>query len=205
MSPLSKVDSDEAGCKRSIVDDLCGVGLPVDEDRHFPKDDFIDRLTGAQYFLHRHLSAEVGDTTHIHIFKRWSSEQTRAVGLDSTITHLAALALDAKGQPDHWFVVNQWVVGDYWLSADETVDLFRGWAFSKGSNLKNPRYRYWHEWLANLVAANLDQTIHGLLRQRDQILDRMVDANPGVNVLEDRSIEVICHSGGWERGRTLHA
>lgn len=179
---------------RSIISDLCNGNPPIDEERHFPDEDFIDSVTGAQYFLHRHLSAEVGETTHIHIFKRWSSDDLHALGLESVTTHLAALALDSSGQPDYWFVVNQWVVGDYWLPADDTIELFREWSFSKTACQKNPRYGFWHEWLANQVAKSLETNIFSLLNERDRILDQLVDTKPGENVLEDRSIEVICRS-----------
>ena len=136
---------------QNIISYLCNGNPPLDEERHFPEDDFIDSLTGAQYFLHRHLSAEVGESTHIHIFKRWSSENLHSQGLESVTTHLAALALDSTGQPDYWFVVNQWVVGDYWLPAEDTIKLFRGWTFSKTECQKKPNYGYWHEWIANEV------------------------------------------------------
>lgn len=189
--------NDRTAISRNIISELCGGQPPLDEEKHFPENDFIDRSTGAQYFLHRHTSAEVGETTHIHIFKRWSSKDLKAVGLDSAITHLAALALDSSGRPDYWFVVNQWVVGDYWLPADQTIDLFEGWSLSKTQGLKSPRARYWHEWIANLIAENLEKDIHALLRERDQILDQMIDSKPGENVLANRSIEVICRSKGY--------
>lgn len=179
---------------QSIISDLCKVNPPEDEERHFPEDDFIDLVTGAQYFLHRHLSAEVGITTHIHIFKRWSSKELDLLGLESVTTHLAALALDSSGQPDYWFVVNQWVVGDYWLPAEETIELFRGWSFSKAERQKNTKYGFWHEWVANQVNKSLETDIFSLLNERDLILDQLVDTKPGENVLEDRSIEVICCS-----------
>lgn len=191
--------NDRSAISRNIISELCGGQPPLDEEKHFPENDFIDRSTGAQYFLHRHTSAEVGETTHIHIFKRWSSKDLKAVGLDSAITHLAALALDSSGRPDYWFVVNQWVVGDYWLSADETVNLFVDWKFSKAASLKSPRYRHWHEWIAGLVASHLNTSIREVLVERDQILDQMIDEKPGENVLEDRSIEVICRSNQFNR------
>jgi len=179
---------------QNIISYLCNGNPPLDEERHFPEDDFIDSLTGAQYFLHRHLSAEVGESTHIHIFKRWSSADLHSQGLESVTTHLAALALDSTGQPDYWFVVDQWVVGDYWLPAEDTIKLFRGWTFSETECQKKPNYGYWHEWIANEVNKSLETEIFSLLNERDRILDQLVDSKPGENVLEDRSIEVICSS-----------
>jgi len=179
---------------QTIILELCNENPPLGEERHFPEDDFIDLVTGAQYFLHRHHSAEVGETTHIHIFKRWSSHDVRSLGLESVTTHLAALALDSTGQPDYWFVVNQWVVGDYWLPAENTIELFRGWSFSEAECQKNSKYGFWHEWVAKQVNKSLETDIFSLLNERDRILDQLVDLRPGENVLEDRSIEVICCS-----------
>ena len=59
---------------------------------------------------------------------------------------------------------------------------------------KKPNYGYWHEWIANEVNKSLETEIFSLLNERDRILDQLVDSKPGENVLEDRSIEVICSS-----------
>jgi len=175
---------------RHLVRELGAAGSSPDEEQHYPEEDFIDGQTGAQYFLHCHDTPGLGVTKHIHIFKRWSSRQLQAAGLDSTTTHLVALELNADGTPTHCFTVNQWVVGDYWLSADDTVTLFEGWGFSGSGIKKAASWGFWHRWLAAWVEVHLHGVVYELLQRRDQTLDSALEARPEVNVLQDQSIEV---------------
>lgn len=174
----------------SLVDHLCGSQPPADETLHYPDNDCQDTRTGAQYFLHRHDSDGVGVTTHLHVFKRWSNPEIVAAGLDGTITHLVAFELDASGAPSHCFSVNQWVVGDYWLSAAETVALFEGWQFDLRSNRIQGAWASWHRWVAGLVAYYLHGPVTESLQNRDDALDGLIEQYPERNVLQDRSFEV---------------
>ncbi len=47
-----------------------------------------------------------------------------------------------------------------------------------------------HQWLAAYLKLNLVSIIYSLLRERDEVLDKLIDAFPGKNVLEDRTHEV---------------
>lgn len=175
---------------RHLVRELGAAGVTPHEEQHYPPEDFIDSQTGAQYFLHCHDTPGLGVTTHVHIFKRWSSPELKAAGLESTTTHLVALELDTDGTPTHCFTVNQWVVGDYWLSADHTVALFEGWGFSGTGIEKAAGWGFWHRWLAAWVEVHLHGVVYDLLQRRDQTLSSRLEAQPEVNVLQDRSIEV---------------
>lgn len=156
--------------------------LPDDEDLHFPENDFLDHTTGAQYFLHRHATQDLGVTTHIHFFQRW----------DQHITHLAGLTISESGKPCTWFAVNQWVVGDMWLPAEQTIDLFREWKFSQSFLKKSTTtHRKMHLFLVNLIHSELQQSIRVLLWLRDQKLSDLVDEFPNVNVLEKREREIL--------------
>lgn len=165
--------------------------IPKDEVLHFPVDDVIDSQSGCQYFLHRHSSEYADDSLHIHFFRRWSPPELNLADGDTIPTHLAALELSPDGEPLGWFTVNQWVVGDYWQTAEGTVALFEDWMINQPDegrgDLMNP---ICHEWLVALMQLHLHGTIADLLEERDQKLDVMVDQNPNINVLEDRSIEV---------------
>jgi len=104
---------------------------------------------------------------------------------------LAALEVSSDGVALGWFTVNQWVVGDYWQTAEETIALFHGWGninpdLGRGDSV-NP---ICHEWLVALVQLHLYGIIKELLQERDRKLDAMVDQNPNMNVLEDRTIEI---------------
>jgi hypothetical protein len=170
--------------------------IPVDETRHFPDDDVFDPGTGAQYFLHRHAARHIPASVHIHFFQRWTPSELQLQGPETITTHLAALELNALGEPQAWFAVNQWVVGDYWQPADDTIRLFSDWKITtpdegRGKNIQ----AICHQWLAAYLKLNLSATISPLLQERDALLDRLVDSNPDVNVLEDKSHEILSYQG----------
>ena len=99
-------------------------------------------------------------------------------------------------QPQAWFAVNQWGVGDYWQPAEDTIRLFNEWGVinpDEGRGNKVPEIC--HQWLTAYLKLNLSATIYPLLQDRDALLDRLVDSNPAANVLEDRSHEIL----GYQR------
>ena len=117
-------------------------------------------------------------------------------GPETITTHLAALELNSLGQPQAWFTVNQWVVGDYWQPADDTIRLFSDWKITtpdegRGKNIA----AICHRWLAAYLKLNLSATIYPLLQERDTLLDQLVDSIPEANVLEERSHEIL----GYQR------
>ncbi len=168
--------------------------IPVDEMRHFPDDDVFDSTTGAQYFLHRHAAGQAPPSVHIHFFQRWAPTELALNEADTITTHLAALELNDSGDPQAWFVVNQWVVGDYWQPAEDTIRLFSDWkinAADEGRGSDVPEIC--HRWLAAYLRLNLMETIYPLLNERDELLDKLIDAQPGTNVLDERSHEVLSY------------
>lgn len=172
------------------------VDIPVDETRHFPEDDVFDPATGSQYFLHRHAAGNTPASVHLHFFQRWTPRELQLQGSETITTHLAALELNTLGEPLAWFAVNQWVVGDYWQPAEDTARMFNEWAVitpDDGRGNKVPEIC--HQWLGAYLKLNLSATIYPLLQERDALLDRLVDSNPGSNVLEDRSHEIL----GYQR------
>ncbi len=184
-----------------LIDSLAGDNLqrrgeiPVDEARHFPDDDVLDSRSGAQYFLHRHAAGTLPVSLHVHFFRRWSPTELDLPAGETISTHLAALELDGEGKPVGWFAVNQWVVGDYWRPADDSVRLFTDWSVSEPDQGRGDHIpALCHQWLAAYLQLSLVSTIDPLLRQRDALLDRLVEAKPGINVLEDREHEVMAYS-----------
>ncbi len=168
--------------------------IPIDEARHFPEDDVFDPVTGAQYFLHRHAAGNAPASVHIHFFQRWQPLELQLPEAETISTHLAALELNAFGEPQAWFVVNQWVVGDYWQPAEDTVRLFSDWHIASPDNGRGNKVpEICHRWLATYLRLNLIATIYPLLCERDVLLDKLVDSYPGTNVLDDRTHEVLSY------------
>lgn len=165
--------------------------LPSNENIHFPNEDVFDEQSGSQYFLHRHGSDLEKDSLHIHFFQRWRPVELNLPIGETVTTHLAALDLDIAGNPLGWFTVNQWVVGDYWQPAEETINLFKNWRISRAvegrGDLVNTKC---NDWLAHCMNLYLSNVIFKLLNDRDCALDAMVDRNPNVNVLDNREVEV---------------
>lgn len=197
VNRFQEVDQQLKKLSINLVEELVGrnkfsfSNIPKDEHAHFPSDDVMDVETGSQYFLHRHSSDKIDDSIHVHFFRRWVPAELGLPENKDIATHLIALELDISGNPLRWIVVNQWVVGDYWQPAEETINLFRDWGIKnpeKGRGDKiNP---ICHEWLELYMKLNLDTKIKALLMERDVRLDALVDLNPDLNVLEDQSIEI---------------
>lgn len=193
-----ELDAAMRAASLKLVDALAGVEyprrarIPNDETRHFPEDDVFDSSTGAQYFLHRHPAGNAPASVHVHFFQRWSPAELNLSGTEKISTHLAALELNAQGEPHAWFAVNQWVVGDYWQPADDTVRLFKDWNIAKPEEGRgNGIHEIIHRWLSAYLLLNLSSTIYPLLSERDEVLDKLVDLYPATNVLEDRAHEIL--------------
>lgn len=195
---LLELDSAMKKSSEDLIDILTNLpsgqryDIPIDEARHFPEDDVFDPVTGSQYFLHRHAVGSAPPAVHLHFFQRWRPAELQLQGGGTITTHLAGLELNALAEPVAWFVVNQWVVGDYWQPADDTVRLFRDWrieAPQEGRGKEIPDIC--HQWLEAYLKLSLSAIIYPLLRERDSRLDRLVDSYPGTNVLESKSHEVL--------------
>jgi hypothetical protein len=183
----------------NIVDVLCGSEhlaqeIPLDEELHFPINDIRDEGTGAQCFLHRHAADVFQDSIHIHFFQRWKPPELALPDNESITTHLAALDISRCGKPLGWFTVNQWVVGDYWQSADSTLELFKKWDIQGAHEFAKLPYRSEvFDWLRTIVELSLLDPLPDLLNTRDQILDQLIDKNPNTNVLQDKTVEVLSY------------
>lgn len=175
----------------SLVADLTAGNLHEGECLHFPDNDFHDPVTGAQFFLHRHHAKDIGLTTHIHIFQRWESNDLKHHGIDGVVTHLAALQLNEEGEPEAWLSLNQWVTGEHWIPAEQTISCFDGWHFSRDYRRSLNGLGFWCEWLSHLIALELHTTIRALLDERDAKLDMALEQSPSINVLQDRALEVV--------------
>jgi hypothetical protein len=141
---------------------------------HFPPGDVFDPETGAQWYYHSHPPQD-GQTEHghFHCF-------VRPDGPKGPIHHLVAVGVDAYGRLIRLFTINQWVVGDDWLDAENTIALLPRFDphFARPSYLVN-------RWLAAVIALYAND-IAGLIRERDRVLA----AHRPSDAREDRAQEV---------------
>jgi len=163
----------------SILTETLRGHEPIKEWTHVPEDDAFDPDSGAQWFYHCHpregAAEELTEHGHFHCF-------LRPEGRDGPIHHLIALSVDAYGRPLQFFTVNQWVVGDDWLPAEETIQLLPRF----DAHLAQPGYLV-NRWLTAMIRLHEDQ-IAELIRARDAVLDEQQgDEDPR----ERRTLEVL--------------
>ena len=167
--------------------------ISKNEEDHYPPNDYIDEQSGAQCFMHRHASGQ-RDSLHIHFFKRW---QPPHIELNQQITtHIAALDLSLTGEPLGWFLVNQWVVGDYWQEAKKTLKFAKEWRIDDG-NSKQDSYlpnKLIANWLNTVMSLAVKTSLPELLHERDKRIDRALSLNPNRQILLDKRIEVMGYS-----------
>lgn len=144
---------------------------------HYPPGDIFDPQSGAQWFYHCHPAEEGAvEHGHFHCF-------VRPAGLEGPIHHLAAIGVDAYGRLLRLFTVNNWVVDDNWLDAEQTIALLPCF------NVEMPRPSYLvNRWLTAIFAAYEDE-IAALIRERDRAIAAQHPAD-GSSPLKDRALEI---------------
>jgi hypothetical protein len=205
---IGEIRAELAADDGGILALVAAGGKALAEWQHYPADDVYDGQSHAQYFYHVHPPAQRAprEHGHFHTFLRAEGMPSGVAPLvlpetavaDATpapphaplkrgkrdeVSHLAAIALSAHGEPIRLFTTNRWVTGETWYRADDVIrmlDCFRVDAVD-GPALLN-------RWVSALMALFRPQVVH-LLRLRD-------DAVMGwrrrrrANVFEDARLEV---------------
>jgi hypothetical protein len=149
----------------------------VDAWAHYPPEDVFDPASNAQWYYHCHPAERDSiEHGHFHCF-------LRPQGPAGPIHHLAAIGVDASGRLLRIFTVNQWVVGDDWADADQTI------AAMARFDMQMPRPSYLvNRWLTAIFVAH-EAAIAQLIRERDQVIGAHVPQGM-VSAREDRALEV---------------
>ena len=164
------------------------------EFEHYPKDDVFDEETHSQYYYHAHRT-EAGEHGHFHAFIRqpgmpeglspvaYDGEEKWPVG-DQALTHLVAVTMDAYGFPIGLFAINRWVTGEAWYRAEDIIGMLDRFRIDHA-------YPSWpvNIWLSNLLILFRPQ-VECLLRERDRVVAKWQEDHPGVDVYEDRMLEL---------------
>lgn len=172
---------------------LRGQGTFYEFD-HYPQDDVFDEDSHSQYYYHAHRAA-AGEHGHFHLFIRqpgmpegvapvaYEGEEEWPTG-DQALTHLVAVSMDAYGFPIGLFATNRWVTGEAWYRAEDIIGML-------------DRFRIDHAfpswpvniWLSNLLLLFRPQ-VEWLLHERDRVVAQWQKDHPGVDVYEDRALEI---------------
>lgn len=148
---------------RSLLHPFIGRSTRFETWQHYPRHDAVDETGRWQFYFHAHDRAEPDSARHpqehghIHLFRR--SPQGR-------LTHLAGLALDARGLPLCWFTTNQWVTGEHWQAAATLARALNGFELRLRGPLAGAAL-----WLADMVRF-YDAPLRKMLQQRDVALER---------------------------------
>jgi hypothetical protein len=164
------------------------------ELEHYPSDDVYDTASHSQYYYHAHRS-EAGEHGHFHTFLRqpgmphgmapvpYDGEEPWPQGKDA-LTHLTGISMDTYGFPVGLFATNRWVTGEAWYRAEDVVTLLERFSIDHA----------WPSWPVNIWISSMlvlfRPQIEALLYQRDQTLWSWMEAYPGIDVLEDRGLEL---------------
>lgn len=148
---------------RSMLHPFIGRSRRFEIWEHYPRHDAVDASGRWQFYFHAHDRAEPDSARHpqehghIHLFRR----SPRGV-----LTHLAGLALDARGRPLCWFATNQWVTGERWSAASSLVRELRSFELRLRGPLAGAAL-----WLGDMVRFYAEP-LRRMLEQRDAALER---------------------------------
>ena len=174
---LSEVLVDYGQRRTNPVLDVLPVSEPFHLNRKYPTERLRFGNDQWRAYYHSHSDqypAPWQEHGHFHLFYRVDETGDSAVDW----SHVAALSMNAEGQPVRWFTVNNWVTGDRWVEASGLVDRIR---FSTDGDRPVSR------WLACMTGF-YHATIIDLLLARDQVLDVARNGESLSNALLDRNI-----------------
>ncbi len=164
------------------------------ENNHYPKGDIYDSHSHAQYYYHAH-RPESGEHGHFHTFLRaagmphnchpapYKGKAKRPTGKDA-ITHFVAVSMDGPGYPTGLFTTNRWVTDETFYRACDVMRILDRFDIE----LSYPCLAT-NRVLSSLLALFRPQ-IEALLFARDQKIDDWRRTHPGVDVYEDRNLEI---------------
>lgn len=151
--------------------------------QHYPDGDARDAASGYRWYYHCHDGGTPdGEHGHFHLFSECAPGQRERPSL----THLIAIAVDARGLPLRAFTCNRWVTDEVWRDADQV--LRRLARFRVGS--EDPALAAIGRWLTALTQLFAPQ-LQDLVCERDTAMARRAASGRRPNLRDDRRLEVI--------------
>ena len=192
----------------SLVSEITAGHPAICAWRHYPDGEVYDPESHAQYFFHAHTpeSREGLERGHFHIFLRAEgmpggvaplllpelavadavpAPQAAPLrhGTRDEVSHLIAIAIDARGEPIRLFTTNRWVTGETWYRAEDVINMLDHFAVVGGgpSVILN-------RWISAMVELFRPQ-IAALLHARD-VTVMAWRRRRRTHVLEDPRLEI---------------
>ena len=158
--------------------------------RHYPDGEVFDPTSHAQYFFHAHApdSRSPPERGHFHTFLRAEGMPGGVVplllpelavanvaapapqaaplkrGQRDEVSHLVAIAIDVRGEPNRLFTTNRWVTGETWYRAEDVTQMLDRFVIAE----KEPS-AVLNRWIGAMIHLFRPQ-IAGLLQARDEIV-----------------------------------
>lgn len=163
------------------------------EWEHYPPDDVRDPNTHAQFFFHAHApdDRDRPDYAHFHTFMGAAGmppgvgpaglDGSRSAEDGAAMSHLVAISITPTGMPERLFTTNRWVTAETWYRAPDVISMVDGFAVGGAGPLDR--------WITSMLVLFRPQ-IERLLHERDAAVDRWRATHPGIDVFEDRRLEI---------------
>jgi len=198
-----------AARNRNIVNEVLGEDPVISEWRHYPNGEAYDPKSHAQYFYHTHSAGgrPVREHGHFHTFLRAEGMPEGATplllpefavadapalppqapprkrGAREEVSHLVAIAVDARGEPIRLFTTNRWVTGETWYRAEDVIRMLDRFAITvvEPSETLN-------RWVGAILRLFRPQ-VAALLRARDETVMAW-RRRRRTHVFEDPALEI---------------
>ena len=167
------------------------------EWNHYPPGDVYDRETHAQYYYHAHPqeARPLKEHGHFHTFLRPKGMPTNISpapvpdfklpeGDNDALSHLIAISMDPLGFPLRLFTTNRWVTGEIWYSAGDVIAMLDYFVIDQA----RPSWPT-NRWVTAMLRFFRPQ-IEQLIQERDVAVADWQASHPGVDVYEDRKLEI---------------
>lgn len=204
LKRMAEAGEDALTCHRvlsktndNIVGELLRDQGTFIEWNHYPPGDAYDRETHAQYYYHAHPpeARPLKEHGHFHTFLRPKGMPATIApapvphfkapeGANDALSHLIAISMDPMGFPLRLFTTNRWVTGEVWYSANDVIKMLDLFAIDQ-ARPSWPTNR-WVTAMLRLFRPQIEQLIH----QRDAAVAEWQASHPGVDVYEDRKLEI---------------
>jgi len=192
----------------NLLGEITGGDPAICAWRHYPDGEVYDPTSHAQYFFHAHThdSRQAPEQGHFHTFLQAEGMPAGVAplllpelavadavvapqaaplkhGTRDEVSHLIAIAIDARGEPIRLFTTNRWVTGETWYRAEDVVKMLDRFVIAGGgpSVIVN-------RWITAIVELFRPQ-IAALLRARDETVMAW-RRRRRTHVLEDPRLEI---------------
>jgi hypothetical protein len=218
-----------AARNRNVVSEVTAGDVALSEWRHYPEGDAYDPKSHAQYFYHSHPALErlPREHGHFHTFLRAEGMPAGVAplllpeiavadvaalppqaaplkrGTKEEVSHLVAVAVDARGEPIRLFTTNRWVTGETWYRADDVIRMLERFAVNEPEpsatlNLwVGAMLRLFRPQIAALLRARDDTIVTWRRRRRTHVFE-----DPTLEITSSLEINLDAHLVFLDRARS---